>query len=382
MMSATRPLPFGHGLALPFEFRMALPFRYLLVGLVFIGMVTECSSVDSTPDDDDEEEGDDSSLRALADAANFYIGSAVDAEPLAQDALYSALLAREFNLLTPGNELKFGPLRPTPTTFQFTRADQILDFAEAHDMAIRGHTLVWHQQLPGWLENGNWTRESLIDALRAHIQTVVGRYKGRIAAWDVVNEPIADDGSMRESVWLDVIGPDYIDLAFRWAHEADPDARLFLNDYNTEGLGTKSDAIYALAQRLRGDGVPIHGVGLQMHVSTEFAPSVSDVAANIARLGQLGLEVHITEMDVRIPLPASSAELAQQADLYQSMLEVCLEAWNCTSFVIWGFTDRYSWVPQTFEGYGAALPFDSDYEPKFAYSALRLALENAAGSAN
>ena len=243
-------------------------------------------------------------------------------------------------------------------------------------MAVRGHTLVWHQQVPGWIENRSWSRDELMEVLREHITTVVTRYRGRIGAWDVVNEAVADNGSLRESIWLDVIGPEYIALAFQWAHEADPDARLFYNDYSAEGLGGKSDAVYALVEGLVDDGVPIHGVGLQMHVSTEFTPPAADVAANVERLGQLGMEVHITEMDVRMPIPATDSRLAQQADVYQTMLEVCLEAWNCTALVLWGFTDRYSWVPNTFDGYGSALIFDEDYEEKFAYDALIRAIES------
>ena len=136
-------------------------------------------------------------------------------------------------------------------------------------------------QLPAWLTEGTWTRDELIAIIREHITTVVGHYRGRVAAWDVVNEGVGDDGSLRDTIWLRGIGPEYIDMAFRWAHEADPDALLFYNDYAGEGLGTKSDAIYALVQGLLERGVPINGVGLQMHVSLRWSPQPQDVAANM-----------------------------------------------------------------------------------------------------
>ena len=246
----------------------------------------------------------------------------------------------------------------------------IVAFAERHDMQIRGHVLVWHQQLPSWLTEGNWTGDELMDILQEHIATVVGRYRGRIAAWDVVNEAVAGDGSLTDTIWLRGIGPEYIEMAFRWAHEADPDALLFYNDYGGEGLGRKSDAIYALVRDLLQRDVPIHGVGLQMHVGLDWSPKSQDVAANMERLSALGLEVHITEMDVKIEDPATEEELAKQARVYGDMLQVCLAAQNCKAFVLWGFTDRHSWIPYFFPGWDAALIFDKSYDPKPAYKAL------------
>lgn len=214
-----------------------------------------------------------------------------------------------------------------------------------------------------------------MDILKNHIYTVVGRYRGRIYAWDVVNEAIADDGSLRRTIWLEKIGPEYIELAFRWAHEADPNALLFYNDYNAEGLGPKSDAVYNLVKNLLEKGVPIHGVGLQMHVSVEWPPNTNDIYANIKRLNELGLEVHITEMDVRIREPATDEDLIRQAEIYRNVLKVCLNAKNCKAFVMWGFTDRYSWIPFFFSGYGSALIFDEDYQPKLAYQYLLTTLQ-------
>ncbi|MEM2860199.1 MAG: endo-1,4-beta-xylanase [Candidatus Bathyarchaeia archaeon] len=305
-------------------------------------------------------------LRNIAEKCGIYIGAAVE-RSLLDIPDYAYILKQEFNILTTENALKFGPVHPQPNVYSFGDADYIINFAESNGMRVRGHTLVWHQQLPGWVAQGKYTREEWINILREHIMTVVGRFRGRIYAWDVVNEAIADDGTLRDTVWLRNIGPEYIEMAFRWAHEADPQALLFYNDYGAEGLNAKSDAIYNLVKGLLEKGVPIHGVGLQMHISLENPPNPQEVAANIKRLNELGLEVHITEMDVRIRMPAKWEDLIKQAEIYRDILKVCLSADNCKAFVMWGFTDKYSWIPGYFSGYGAALIFDEFYAPKPAY---------------
>ncbi|MEM2167923.1 MAG: endo-1,4-beta-xylanase [Candidatus Bathyarchaeia archaeon] len=305
-------------------------------------------------------------LRSIAEKCGIYIGAAVE-RGLLNIPDYAQILKREFNILTTENALKFGPVHPQPNTYSFGDADYIINFAESNRMKVRGHTLVWHHQLPDWVTQGKYAREEWINILREHIMTVVGRYRGRIYAWDVVNEAIDDSGILRDTVWLRNIGPEYIEMAFRWAHEADPQALLFYNDYGAEGLNAKSDAIYNLVKGLLEKGVPIHGVGLQMHTSLENPPSPEEVAANIKRLNELGLEVHITEMDVRIKMPAKWEDLIKQAEIYRDILRVCLSADNCKAFVMWGFTDKYSWIPGSFSGYGAALIFDESYMPKPAY---------------
>lgn len=305
-------------------------------------------------------------LRSLAERCGIYIGAAVE-RGLLDIPDYANTLKQEFNILTTENALKFGPVHPDPNAYSFGDADYIINFAESQGMKIRGHTLVWHQQLPNWITQGKYTREEWINILREHILTIVGRYKGRIYAWDVVNEAINDDGTLRDNIWMRNIGPEYIELAFRWAHEADPQALLFYNDYGAEGLGVKSDAVYNLVKGLLENGVPVHGVGLQMHVSVENPPAPSEVLANIKRLNDLGLVVHITEMDVRVKTPPQWEDLVRQAEIYRDILKVCLSAGNCKAFVMWGFTDKYSWIPSYFGGYGAALIFDESYRPKPAY---------------
>ena len=311
-----------------------------------------------------------SSLRSLAKARGRLIGAAVAVGPLRSEALYGQTLGREFSMLTPENAMKFGPLHPEPDHYNFRDADDIVAFAKANAMQVRAQPLVWHVELPRWLTEGSFSRDALISILRQHIRTVAGRYRGQVDSWDAVNEAVDEDGSLRDTIWLKRIGPDYLDLAFRWAHETDPDARLFYNDFGGEGLGRKSDAIYALVQGLQKRGVPIHGVGLQLHVSLDSLPPLRDVAANMNRLAALGLEVHITELDVRIKGPATEEKLAAQARIYRDLLGVCLSAQNCKAFMLWGFTDRHSWIPQFFSGSGAALIFDESYRLKPAYHAL------------
>jgi endo-1,4-beta-xylanase len=296
--------------------------------------------------------------------------------PLLNGPKYGEVLAREFNLVSVENAMKFGPIHPEPDGYDFAGADAIVAFAGKHGLKVHSHVLVWHAQQPAWLTGKQYTREELMTILRDHIRAVAGRYRDKVAYWDVVNEAVEGDGSLRNTFWLRAIGPDYIELAFHWAHEADPKARLFYNDFGAEGLNKKSDAIYEMVKDLRARGVPIHGVGLQMHTSLRQPPDPKQVAANIKRLNDLGLEAQITEMDVQIQnVPGTLEEkLEAQARVYREILEVCLAAKNCKAFGMWGFTDRHSWIPG-FTGHpDAPLIFDENYNPKPAYHALASAL--------
>lgn len=311
-------------------------------------------------------------LRSLARARHFYIGSTVDVNALSNEPVYSATLAREFNMVTPEVSMKFSETEPQPDVYTFAKADAIVAFAQAHQMQVRGHNLVWNIDLPAWLTGGTFTRDQLITILRDHIITEVTRYRGQVTIWDVVNEAVGDNGDLRDTIWLRGIGPQYIDMAFQWAHQANPQARLFYNDYGGEGLGRKSNAIYALVKGMLQRGVPIDGVGLQMHISLDRYPNPQDVLANMQRLAALGLEVQITEMDVQTqgdarPLPQ---KLTAEAQLYGEMLHTCLSVTRCTAFVMWGFTDAHSWIPAATGHPDFPLIFDAQYRPKPAYFAL------------
>ncbi len=316
-----------------------------------------------------------SALRDLAAPSGLLMGTAADASLLPLPA-YSLALGREYGLIVPENDLKFAETEPAPHQFSFCGGDQLLAFAQANGMKMRGHNLVWELYLPSWLTNGNYTAAQASSILQEHIDTVVGHYKGQLVDWDVVNEAISDTApyGLKASYWLTQLGSNYVDMAFQWAHAADPNAKLFYNDYGGEGIGGKSDGIYNYVKGMLSRGVPINGVGLQMHVTPGNVPSQANIAANMARLAALGLEVHVSEMDVQLPVDAngnaSAANLAAQATTYQNVFAACQAAPNCTGFLTWGFTDAYSWIPSTYPGYGAALPLDANYQPKPAYAAL------------
>lgn len=318
------------------------------------------------------------SLRELADDRGIYVGTAVRSSVLFQDQEYMEIVAREFNLLTIEWELNFFPVNPEPGEYNFSRADPVFDFAEANDMLVHANTLVWYRQVAPWFEEGDYSREESIEILRNHITTLVSRYKGRVYAWDVVNEAVTDDGQLRNSVWLERIGPEYIELAFQFAHEADPDALLFYNDYGAEELNTKSDAIYELVRDLTERGVPIDGVGFQMHGGLDNRRDSAEVRENMERIGELGLEIHFSELDVGIRKGVGTTQqrLELQADVYEQYFNLCLEAENCTAFVVWGVADQHSWLREENPGESPLL-FDDNYEPKLAYEALVQALEEA-----
>jgi endo-1,4-beta-xylanase len=316
-------------------------------------------------------------LRSLADDRGIEIRTFVAESALLDDPVYPEALASQFNSVTPELSLLFKYVHPTPNIYDFNYSDLVVNFAEANGMKANGHTLVWHSalNLPNWLKNGNWTRDELIEILEDHIKTVVGRYKGRVRSWDVVNEAFTNSGRLRNTFWLRGIGPEYIDLVFQWAHEADPDAKLFYKDYSL--AGSKADGIYELVSGLLQRGVPIHGVNIQLHVLLDIfdAEQLLDVAAyNMKRLSALGLQVNITEFEVPIRLPATEDELLVQAEIYGDALQLCLCSPSCEVFETMGFTDRYFWIPKIF-GWGAALMSDEDYIPKPAFYALVEVLE-------
>jgi endo-1,4-beta-xylanase len=317
------------------------------------------------------------SLRSLADERGIKIGAAVAPSHFGETA-YAATLAREFNQVEPENAMKFGPIHPGPKSYNFDPADAIVEFAQAHKMAVRGHTLVWHNQVAAWVKSGNFTPEQLSAILQEHINTVVGRYAGKVYAWDVVNEAYESDGTMRKTIWS--ASPGYIEQALRWAHAADPQALLFYNDFSAEVINPKSDAIYQMAQDFKARRVPLDGIGMQMHIGLKPG-SLESMAANIKRITDLGLQVQITELDVKLPVDATggvtSEAVEAQAKVYHDIVAMCVKNPKCTAIQIWGFTDKYSWIPGSSKGFGAALPFDPTYQPKPAYKGIVEALQIA-----
>lgn len=309
-------------------------------------------------------------LRVHAQARGIYFGDAVDNNEIS-DSTYRPLIGQEFNALTPGNAMKWDATEPNQGQFSYSRGDAIVDLAESNNQLVRGHTLVWHNQTPGWVQN--LSGSALRSALENHITNVVTHYKGRLYAWDVVNEVLNEDGTMRNSFWYQKLGTSYIADAFRFARAADPDVKLYINDYNTDGLGAKSDGMYSLVQSLLAQGVPIDGVGFQGHLAIQYG-FPTQMQQNLQRFANLGLDVAITELDVRMQLPADSSKLATQATYYRNVVNACLAVSRCVGVTTWGYTDKYSWIPSVFPGEGAALLVDDNFQVKPAYTAVHDAL--------
>jgi endo-1,4-beta-xylanase len=320
------------------------------------------------------------SLRQTADHDGVLIGAAVRPSLLSERA-YASTLAREFNMIEPEDAMKWLTLRPDQKTYDFRQGDDIVHFARANQMKVRGHCLVWDHNNPDWLTQGHFTSKQLSRLLREHITRVMKHYRGQVFAWDVVNEGVDEKGEVRDSIWynrpgigLAEKGTAYIEQVFQWAHKADPHALLFYNEAEAEGLNHKSDVIYAMVKDFKQRGVPIDGVGLQMHVPALDA-DIPVIAENIARLSALDVQVHITELDVSLPVNlgghASEQDLARQADVYRAIVRACLQSAGCTAIQTWGFTDKYSWIGSHSHGTrGQALPFDRAYQPKSAYRAI------------
>lgn len=287
----------------------------------------------------------------------FRIGAAVEEKQLRERA---ELLTTHFNSLTAENCMKFEEIQPEEGTFTFTSGDRIVNFAVENDMAIRGHTLVWHNQTPEWVfytdkQKTELASKDLLEQRMAdHIKTVVTHYKDSIQCWDVVNEAIEDKGNtrLRDSLWLQIMGEDFIDKAFRLAHDANPTAQLFYNDYNESSPG-KSQKIYETVKGLLNRGVPVHGIGLQAHWNLN-SPSIDDIKNAIEKYVSLGLRLHITEMDVslfdfedrRRDITVPTPELlALQAERYEAIFDVFQEYQeHIDSVTFWGVDDSYTWL--------------------------------------
>jgi endo-1,4-beta-xylanase len=309
-------------------------------------------------------------LRELAQQRRFYIGAAV-ALPFLDEKDYQETLSHQFNLCVAENAFKMESLRPGRHRFDFSQADKLAAFAQTNHLRLRGHTLVWHSQIPWWLTHGHWTRDEALQIMEEHITTVMQHFKGQVCAWDVVNEALSDQapwGVRADSFWTKTVGPDYIEKAFEYARRADPKAVLYYNDYGAEGAGPKADAEFRLLKDLKAKNL-VDGVGWQSHFESGWKADKGHVA-NAERIARLGLEISVTELDFQFTLPSTPKKLATQADSYRSMLRFCLSQPNIKAMVLWGFTDKSSWIPLFFKGQGDALIFDRDYKPKPAYDAL------------
>lgn len=328
--------------------------------------------------------GTESPLRDLPGARRLLIGAAaMNNFWSAPDAAeYTRALSTHFNALTPENQMKPDALQPQQGTFRFDAADRFVAFAKEHNMTVHGHTLVWHQQNPAWLENAHWTRPDLIAALSNHVATIVGRYKDDIAVWDVVNEAMGENGTFRDSFWSKTLGdenrdgvPDFIELAFRFARQADRDCILVYNDYGAERTNAKSDAILKMMRDLKRAGTPIDAIGFQFHIKgLKF--DFEDFRKNARRFVSAGFKAYITEADFAIPPPVTPEKLAAQATLCHEMIRTARGIDGFAGVFWWGVTDRHSWLNSPKFGKGGAdgLLLDREYQPKPCYRAAQKAL--------
>ena len=297
------------------------------------------------------------------------IGTAVRGEALKRNRAYRQTAAAQFSSITPENEMKWYAIEPDRGEFDYGPADDIVEQAREARQKVRGHTLVWHAQLPDWVRELG--RRELRQAMREHIHAVMRRYRDDVGVWDVVNEPIADDGGLRRSVFMRRLGEGFIEDAFRTARAADRDAKLYLNEIGAEGINAKSNRLYEIVRDLKARGVPIDGVGFQAHANLDGLPG--DFVANMQRFRALGLDVAITEADVGIRIPADGGELDAQARIYEQIVRSC-RAVDCRSLTLWGFTDGRSWISETQQGMGAATLLDEALKPKPAFRAVQRAL--------
>jgi endo-1,4-beta-xylanase len=330
-----------------------LPRKALVLGMASLLAAAGVTALSGTADAA-------STLGTAAAEKGRYFGAAVAANHLGESA-YVSTLDTEFNSVTPENEMKWDAVESTRNAFTYTAADQIVSHAQSKGMKIRGHTLVWHSQLPGWVSG--LAAADLRTAMNNHITQVMTHYKGKIHSWDVVNEAFQDgsSGARRSSPFQDKLGNGFIEEAFRTARAADPAAKLCYNDYNTDGVNAKSTAVYNLVKDFKARGVPIDCVGFQSHFNSA-SPVPSDYQANLQRFADLGVDVQITELDIE-------GSGTAQATSYSNVVKACLAVSRCTGITVWGVTDKYSWRAS-----GTPLLFDGNYAKKAAYTAALTAL--------
>ncbi|MFQ3282786.1 endo-1,4-beta-xylanase [Reinekea sp.] len=296
--------------------------------------------------------------------SSINFGVAVESRYL-DNPLYASQLIKNFNTITPENSAKWESIHPKRNQYDFTGMDEIVNFAQEHDLQIRGHTLVWHMQNPGWLTNGMWLESEAREVMNEHINTVVTRYAGKIDRWDVVNEALDDRGELRKSSWYFLLGDHYIDEAFKAANAADPGAILYYNDYGISDCGEKADGSYHLMKDLLSRDVPIHGIGLQGHFDVSSPVDLHCLNDNINRFGELGLEVQLTELDIRLKVDEIDADLLQdQQNQYAQILGLLASNPYLNGVTVWGLSDAHSWVPHWFNGQGSALLFDDQLNEK------------------
>ncbi|KAM0330141.1 hypothetical protein ACHAQA_004314 [Verticillium albo-atrum] len=320
-------------------------------------------------------------LHSLAVSAGLeFFGTTVD-ERQVNDAQYRSFVdnTAEFGQVVPENGQKWQSTGPSQGVFSYTQGDIVPNVAKANKQILRCHTLTWHSQLPNWVSSGTWTRAQLTEIIETHIANVMAHYLGQCRHWDVVNEAADDSGNWRDSVFYRVLGTDYLPISFKAARKADPNTKLYYNDYNLEYNGAKTTRTIEIVNVIKNAGAPIDGVGFQGHLIVGSTPGRSALATVLRRFIALGVEVAYTELDIRhSSLPASADALARQGNDYANVVGSCLDVDGCVGVTVWGFTDKYSWIPQTFSGQGDALLYDASYNKKPAWTSVSSVLRAAA----
>lgn len=333
----------------------------------------------------------------------LYVGSAIALPTLldGSEPLYNLTLNKYATVIAGG--MKFNALHyKSRYVYDFSTADKIVEYAIAHNMKVRGHCLAWGSAIPSWVQKGNYSSIDLENILVEHITTVIqhfsNKYPGVVFCWDVVNEAYTQEYYTGRPIWAKIrqyfadgsLNPnwdplrDYVRVAFNAARAADPNVKLFYNDYRNDRLYNSSNNIFTYVQGLKAEGLPIDGIGMQCHfdVTADTSHLLSDLTTNMQRYANLGLDIHVTELDVKLPVsdsgegyyPTNPADLNTQATIYSCLAQACAANPACKALLTWGFTYKHSWIPNACPGYGAATPFDQNYMPTPAYQALYNAL--------
>lgn len=342
--------------------------KYIIVLFVIVGACTK-PTVDVCSDSE-----------SLYKSAKFPIGAAVGMAELQFDPQYRSIALKQFNSITPDNSFKPDRLHPQENSFDFQLADTLVRFCQENNKRLHGHTLVWHSQLPQWMENYQGSFENWDRMLENHIKTIVTHFKGKVTSWDVVNEAFNADGTLRNTIWLQNLGASYIEKAFRYAHEADPDALLFYNDFGLEYNPNKRKAAIKLLNNLRARGVQVNGIGLQTHISTQY-PEAMQIAQALKDVANNGYKVHISEIDISInpqaqPITDKEKQFQRQAFLMAEIVNHYKQLPPQLQYgiTIWGIADSDSWIPSFFNREDYPLLYDDNYKPKPMYCKLKEAL--------
>lgn len=323
-------------------------------------------------------------LKSLAQERNLQLGSYAALKRLNEPA-YVDILTKQFGFITidgqPNWQFNDGQLRPSEQAYDFSRIDRVMDFAKDHNMPVQMHHFVWGEEkwLPDWLKYGNYTHQQLLDLMEQHIKTVGSHYQGQVREWTVVNEAFtrARHENGLNDWWGQRLGQNYVDQAFVWARQADPEASLILNDFGIEAFTPAANDMYEYVRNAKARGIPIDGIGMQMHIDGSNPPKKQDVIANMQRFADLGLKIYVTEFDVTVNdfhAPEPEKQI-RQAAVYHDMLRACIESAVCHSFALLGITDKESWYNELGTPAADPLPFDNNYQPKPAFWAMRESLK-------